>query len=104
MENIVKARKIHKCIVCDGNIQKGEKYIFERYRQPEFDDCEVQIGVIYYECKRHNKECFPRLLHFENTKMILKNCNFGIHKDTYDMDPDSCDDTHWCEWCGEKLN
>lgn len=103
MERIVKARKIHKCVVCHGNIQKGEKYKHLRERYPEYDNNDKQIGVFYSEFRRHNKDCFPRLLNFENQKEILKNCNFGVHSPTYNLDPDCYDNTKYCKWCGMEL-
>ena len=101
---IVKARKIHKCDCCNGNIQKGEKYRLRKERYPRYDDDENQIGVQFIQFREHKKDCYPRLLNFEDAKNILKNCNFGIHLPTYDMNPDSYDDTEWCKWCGKILH
>ncbi len=107
METIVKAQKTYTCEVCGGNIQKGEKHIHIRERRPRYIavdyDCEEQVGVEYVNCRTHNRDCFPRLLHYSDTVEILKNCNYGKHKPVHDMDPDSYDDTEWCEWCGKIL-
>lgn len=102
--SIVKARKIHKCDVCSGHIQKGEKYRLIEERLPTYDYDDNQAGVQFTRHREHNKDCFPRLLHFNDSKNILKNCNFGVHSPTYDMDPDSYDDTEWCKWCGKILH
>ena len=104
MERIVRARKIYKCVVCSGNIQHGEKYIHAKEKHPKYANDEKQIGVEFMEWRQHNKDCFPRLMHFDQAKEILKNCNFGVHSPVYDMDPDSCDDTEWCKWCGKILH
>lgn len=90
-------------ICCDGDIQKGERHIHEKQRQPRYDADDNQIGIDYFECRSHNKDCFPRLSHFIDSKNIMKNCNFGVHKPTYDLGSDSCDDSEWCEWCGKEL-
>jgi len=103
MVSILKARKIYTCAVCGGNIQKGEKYIHVKHRLPVYDSDDKQTGIEFYSYRTHNKSCFPRLLNFSNQKQILKNCNFGIHKPTWDRDPDSYNDSTWCEWCGRNL-
>lgn len=106
METIRKAKKIHKCDFCAGNIQKGEKYIHAQYKIPSYEDeinPDLQTGIWYESTRQHNKDCWPRLLYSADAKNILKNCNFGIHKKTWDRDPDSCDDSTWCEWCGKEL-
>ncbi len=107
METIVKAQKIYTCEVCGGNIQKGEKHIHIRERHPRHVvidfDLEKQVGVEYVSYRTHNRDCFPRLLYYINTVEIMKNCNYGEHKPTRDTDPNSCDDTERCEWCGKHL-
>lgn len=102
-EKVVKARKVYTCIVCEGNIQKGEKYIHLKDRCPKYDDNDIQIGIEYHEYRYHDKDCYPRLLGLESTEKILKNCNFGIHTPVHDMDPDRFDGSEWCEWCGIEL-
>lgn len=104
MEKIVKARKVYKCECCNGNIQIGEKHKHSKIKASRYDDEDNQIGIKYFEFRSHNRDCFPRLLHLEKRKEILKNCNYGIHSPTYDMDPDTCDDNTYCEWCGKTLN
>ena len=103
METIRKARKIYTCVYCNGNIQKGEKYIHTQLRFAKTDNDDNQIGIEFQNYRTHNKNCFPRLLHFSDSRNILKNCNKGIHSPTYDADPDSCDMSIWCEWCGIEL-
>lgn len=100
MKKVVKARKIHTCCMCDGNIQKGERYVIDKLRVPRCDENENQIGVEYLEFKKHKRDCFPRLINYEYTKEILKNCNYGVHNFVYDMNPESYDDNEYCKWCG----
>ncbi len=104
MEKIVKARKVYKCEICEGNIQKGEKHVHTKLKTPRYDDNDNQIGIEFTEFRWHNKNCEPKLTHCENPNEVLKYCNYGIHSTpVYDMDPDSCDDTEWCKWCGKIL-
>mgnify|MGYP006901753159 CR=1 FL=1 len=56
MEQIVKARKKHKCSGCQSEINIGDEYVLSKFRVPRYDgDCEsTQVGVeflMFKECK-----------------------------------------------------
>ena len=99
----VRARKIHKCAMCCGNIQKGEIHERIKMKIPKYNINDAQIGIEYYEYRQHTRNCYQVLLNNHNTKEILKNCNFGVHDPIVNTDPDSCDDSIYCSWCGREL-
>ena len=98
-----KAKKIHKCEFCCGNIQKGEIYNHVKVRFPICDNDDNQIGVGYAEFRHHKRDCYSVLLNSSYPSKVLKNCNKGIHNPISDPNPDGNGDTH-CEWCGILIN
>lgn len=104
MEKLVKGRKVYNCIVCEGDIQIGEIHFIFNDRIPVFDENENQTGVEFISHRYHNKNCAPKLLYTYNAKEVLKKCRKGIHKETWDTDPDTMFFDSYCEWCGTNLS
>lgn len=98
MENVVKARKIHTCSICDGNIQKGEKYLYYSERIPEYDNNDNQIGIEYIKYRSHLRNCLPKsfMLGRKAMKKMWDNCGRGNHKFIKEEIPGA-----WYNDCGE---
>lgn len=103
METIRKAKREYYCMTCSGVIRKGNLYKHTQLRIPNFNDDGVQIGIKYISYRECNKDCFQKLVHFSNTRKIIKECNYGIHTPIWDLDPDSTDNNIYCKWCGIQL-
>lgn len=60
MEKTVKARKDHKCDICDGAIKKGELYDYQEMKVPNYDSDDMQIGIHFHKWRTHplEQECF----------------------------------------------
>lgn len=98
MEKIVKARKIHTCNICEGNIQKGEKHIFYKYKEGLYDDEDKQISIEYKTFRHHIRDCFHRsdFLGRKGMKIMWDNCGRGNHKWINEELPGP-----WYNECGE---
>lgn len=84
MEKIIKARKIHKCDYCHGNIQKGNLYTLLSFKGPRFDEYgQEQIGIEYHKIKSHNYDCMPMIYQLNKSefKKYMKECAMGNCKE-----------------------
>jgi len=99
----VRARKIHKCNICGGNIQKGEIYEFQSWRRPAYLYDEVgypyQIGIYYDRHRQHIRNCYPELLSVPNPKQYLLHCRKGDHSHVSSIFSEEV----YCEWCGIEI-
>jgi hypothetical protein len=107
MEKIVKAKKIHTCYLCQGNIQKGEKYISASCKIGKYDN--------YPKLKWHIRNCIPKyyLIGTQGMKTMWDNCGRGNHKWIEEEIPgpwyqeDGCMESTGliiCEYCNEYKN
>lgn len=112
MEQIIKSRKVHTCSICDGNIQKGEKYMFYSERLPRYDNDDNQKGIEYSKHRSHLRNCIPKsfLLGRSDMKVMWDNCGRGNHKwlkeeipgDWYNEDGEMNETGRIiCEYCGD---
>jgi len=109
MSEIVKARKSHKCNICNGIIRKGQFYHLEKSRSARYNEDDIQIGIEYCTLKTHISNCWPRLTEFtiNQIRHVLKKCNYGRHEfeESYNSDGYSYSEPtgeFYCKWCGDN--